>query len=110
MTGELVFERADTVAWLDLPVRLVMSRLLLRTHGRKKHEIELWQGNREGSWCESLRYLVWPAFKRAFENRRRFPAVFARYPQLRVYRLCSDADVRWFLHAFERQSEVPSVF
>src|SRR5206468_3240114 len=32
---------------------------------------------------ESLRYLVWPSFTRACENRRKLPALFARHPHLR---------------------------
>ena len=48
MIGELVFERVEAVAWLDLPIRLVTWRLLRRTHRRKKHGTELWHGNREG--------------------------------------------------------------
>jgi adenylate kinase family enzyme len=99
MIGELVFERAETVAWLDLPVRLVIWRLLRRTYLRKKHRTVLWHGNREGPWRESVRFLLWPAFKRAFENRRKLPSLFARHPHLRVHRLRSDASVRSFIGA-----------
>jgi len=44
---DLVWARADTVVWLDLPRRLVMRRLLLRTLGRFVLRTELWNGNRE---------------------------------------------------------------
>jgi adenylate kinase family enzyme len=97
MIGEVVFERADRVAWLDLPVPVVMSRLLRRTYRRKKHRIELWAGNREGPWRESIRYLIWPALTRAFENRRSLPALFAEHPHLQVHRLRSDRAVREFI-------------
>jgi adenylate kinase family enzyme len=99
MIGDLVFERVETVAWLDLPVRIVIWRLLRRTYVRKKHGTVLWHGNRGGPWRESLRFLVWPAFKRAFENRRQLPALFARYPHIRVHRLRSDEAVRSFADA-----------
>jgi adenylate kinase family enzyme len=99
--GELVFERAEVVAWLDLPVRIVMWRLLRRTYLRKKHGTELWHGNREGPWRESIRFLMWPAFKRVFENRKRLPAVFARHPQLSVHRLRSDEAVRRFADSLQ---------
>jgi adenylate kinase family enzyme len=102
MIGELVFERVETVAWLDLPVRLVIWRLLRRTYVRKKNEVELWHGNREGPWRESLRFLVWPAFKRAFENRRKLPTLFARHPHVSVHRLRSDREVRSFVDAMTR--------
>lgn len=104
LIGELVFERVDTVAWLDLPVRLVVWRLVRRTHVRKRHGIELWHGNREGPWRESARYLIWPALKRGFENRRRLPALFARHPRIRVHRLRSDEDVREFADAMQRRA------
>jgi adenylate kinase family enzyme len=101
MIGELVFERVDTVAWLDLPVSLVMWRLARRTYLRKKHQTELWHGNREIAWRESVRYLIWPAFKRGFENRRKLRVLFARHSRVKVYRLRSDGDVRKFLDSVE---------
>jgi len=99
MIGELVFERAQTVAWLDLPAAHVMSRLLRRTHVRKRDRVELWNGNLEPGWRESVPYLIWPAFKRVFENRRKLPARLARHPHLDVRRLRSDADVDAFVAA-----------
>jgi len=44
---DLVWRRADTVAWLDLPRHLVMRRLLRRTLSRVMTRQELWNGNRE---------------------------------------------------------------
>jgi adenylate kinase family enzyme len=96
MLGDLIADRADVIVWLDLPVPLVMWRLLRRTHIRNRDSIELWNGNVEPGWRESLRYLLWPALRRAFENRREFPARFAQHD---VRRLRSDADVRAFLQS-----------
>jgi adenylate kinase family enzyme len=73
MLGDLVLERTHTLVWLDLPVPLVMWRLLRRTRRRIKHRIVLWSGNVEDSWRESLKYLIWPAFTGAFKNRRTIP-------------------------------------
>lgn len=42
-----VWERADTVVWLDLPRRVVMGRVVLRTMWRALTREELWNGNRE---------------------------------------------------------------
>jgi adenylate kinase family enzyme len=92
MLGDLVTDRADIIVWLDLPVPLVMWRLLRRTHLRNRDKIELWNGNVEPGWRESWGYLIKPAFRRAFENRREFPARFARYQDVR--RLRSDREVR----------------
>jgi adenylate kinase family enzyme len=100
MIGELVLQRAQTIVWLDLPVRLIQWRLIRRTYLRKKHDVELWHGNREGPWSESLRYLLWPSFKRSFENRRKLPALFERHPQLEIHRLRSDGEVQRFVETF----------
>lgn len=102
LIGELVLERAQTVVWLDLPVRLLMWRLVRRSYVRKRDDVELWHGNREAPWAEQIRYLFRPAFKRAFENRRNLPALFARHPHLEVHRLRSDRAVRAFVESLGR--------
>ena len=99
--GDLVLERAEEVVWLDLPVALVMGRLLRRSWVRKRDDVELWNGNREDRWLNQIRWLFWPAFKRAFENRRRLPAHLAGHPQLRVHRLRSDAEVDAFVQSIQ---------
>ncbi len=43
----LVWDRADTVVWLDLPRRHVMRRIILRTVRRAVTREALWNGNRE---------------------------------------------------------------
>jgi adenylate kinase family enzyme len=98
MLGTLISDRADVLVWLDLPVPLVMWRLLRRTHVRNRDKVELWNGNLEPGWRESGRYLIWPAFKRAFENRRDFPSAYAH---LDVRRLRSDRDVRSFVQSIQ---------
>lgn len=42
-----VWERADTVVWLDLPRRTVMRQVIARTLYRVLRRQELWNGNRE---------------------------------------------------------------
>lgn len=99
--GDLVLERAERVVWLDLPVALVMGRLLRRSWVRKRDDVELWNGNREDRWLGQIRWLFWPAFRRAFENRRRLPGHLARHPQLTVHRLRSDAEVEAFVQSIQ---------
>jgi adenylate kinase family enzyme len=99
--GDLVLERAETVVWLDLPVPLVLGRLVRRSWVRKRDKVVLWNGNVEDDWLNQIRWLFWPALKRAFENRRRLPALFARFPQLRVHRLRSDAEVEAFVQSIQ---------
>ena len=44
---DLIWARADTVVWLDLPRRRVMRQLLWRTIRRGALRTTLWNGNRE---------------------------------------------------------------
>ena len=99
MLGNLVVDRADVLVWLDLPVRLIMWRLLRRTHVRIRDQIVLWNGNVEPGWLVTLRYLIVPALRTAFANRRQFPR---RYAGVNMQRLRSDAEVRAFVRSFQR--------
>jgi adenylate kinase family enzyme len=99
MLGDFVSHRADVLVWLDLPVPLVMWRLLWRTHVRRRDRVELWNGNVEPGWRESVPLLIWPAFRRAFENRREFPSRYADHPAVR--RLRTDAEVRRFVQSIQ---------
>ena len=99
--GEIVLERAETVAWLDLPVALVIGRLVRRSWVRKRDKVVLWHGNLEESWLNQIRWLIWPAFKRVFENRRDLPERLARHPQLDVHRLRSDEEVEAFVQSIQ---------
>ena len=93
--GTLVLDAADTVVWLDLPVRVWFPRLLRRTARRIGRRETLWNGNRESLrgvvfGRESL--FVW-AFRSHFRRRRRYPHELAGY---NVVRLRSEAAVdRW---------------
>jgi len=104
--GDLVLERAETIAWLDLPVALVMRRLIARSYRRKRDKIVLWNGNVEAPWVEQIRWLFWPALKRVFENRRTLPQRLARHPHLRVHRLRSDGDVERFVQSIQATREI----
>jgi adenylate kinase family enzyme len=48
-----VWERADTVIWLDMPLRLVLPRLIRRSLRRILTRQRLWNDNRE-SWSALL--------------------------------------------------------
>lgn len=51
--SDLVWQRADTVVWMDLPRRQIMRQLAARTIRRMITRTELWNGN-----TESLRNLL----------------------------------------------------
>jgi hypothetical protein len=79
---DLVWPRADTVIWLDPPLRVVFARLFERAVRRIRSREELWPGtgNRE-TWRNqffSRETLFWWALKTYRRRRRELPALFAR--------------------------------
>ena len=94
--GNLVLDAADTVVWLDLPLRIWLPRLLRRTRRRIKGEERLWNDNRE-SWKTALvggESLIGYALRSHFRRRRNWPRELAGYP---VVRLRTPAEVDRFL-------------
>jgi adenylate kinase family enzyme len=93
--GDLVVDAADTVVWLDLPIRTWLPRLVRRSARRIVTREELWNGNRE-----SLRGVFVgrdSLFAYSLRNHRRrqreYPVRLARY---NVVRLRSQQEVdRW---------------
>jgi adenylate kinase family enzyme len=98
--GTLVLERADTVVWLDLPLRVCLRRLWGRTIPRIRDQQPLWNDNRE-SWRGAFwgwESLFVYAIRRHVGRRRRFTELLARpeLAHLEVVRLRSPAEVeRW---------------
>jgi adenylate kinase family enzyme len=100
---DIVWARADTVVWLDLPRRTVMRRVIWRSFRRAAGRTELWNGNRE-RWQnffaldkeESV--IVW-AWQTHASVRARYEAAAAdaAHSHLRFVRLRSAASVRRFL-------------
>jgi adenylate kinase family enzyme len=102
---DLVWARADTVVWLDLPRRTVMRRLVWRTFRRVGGRAELWNGNREQwrsmlSWDKDESVIAW-AWQTYDSRRERYLAAMADQgnSHLRFVRLGSPAAVRRFLRA-----------
>jgi adenylate kinase family enzyme len=98
--GTAVFERADTVVWLDLPLRMLLARLWRRTKDRIADDVELWSGNKE-SWRTALvgreSLFVW-TMRRHRRLRRDLPRMLAhpKLSHLEVVRMRSDEEIgRW---------------
>lgn len=94
--GHLVVSHADTVVWLDLPIRVWFPRLLRRTLRRIGRRETLWNDNRE-----SVRSAFWGreslfgfALRMHFRRRRTYPDRLAAY---NVVRLRTPAEVERFL-------------
>jgi len=100
---DLVWARADTVVWLDLPRRTVMRRIIWRSFQRAARRTELWNGNRE-RWRnlfsldkeESVIAWAWTSHAR---NHARYAAAMADpdNASLHFVRLKNPSDVRRFL-------------
>ena len=97
---DIIWPRANTVVWLDYPLRVVMWRLLWRSFRRSVTKEELWSGNREQFRTQFLSrksLFLW-ALKTHWRLRRQFPVLFEKpeHTHLRVVHLSSPrATKRW---------------
>ena len=105
--GETVAGAADTIVWLDLPLRVKLPRVWRRSLHRIRHRIELWNGNREtwrGLFFARDSVLVWMV-RAHVRHRRRWPARFGGAP--RLVRLRSAAEARRWLEEQADPSRLP---
>lgn len=100
LVRDLIWPRADTLVWLDLPLPRILLRLVWRTARRVASGEELWNGNRE-----QLRHqfdrdsLFWWAISTYRRRRRTYSALLAgpEYPHLHVVYLRSAAETEAWL-------------
>lgn len=102
---DVIWPGADTVVWLDLPRRVVMTRLVRRTVRRTLTRQELWNGNRERStnltsWDPHRSILRW-AWTRFQPYRDRYETAIddPTWDHLRFVRLRTSDDVARFMSA-----------
>ncbi len=99
--GTYVMEHADTVVWLDLPLRVCLRRLWARTISRIRLQQQLWNGNTEswrdafGGWDSLFVY----AIRKHASQRRTLPELLGRpeLAHLQVVRLRTPAAVQAWL-------------
>jgi adenylate kinase family enzyme len=104
---DLVWSRADTIIWLDLPRPVVVSRVVRRSLRRLVTREELWNGNRERlqslvSADPDRNVILWawtnyPHVREKYERRRNDAA----WAHLRFIRLRSSTEVRAWLKSVE---------
>lgn len=97
--GDLLWEHADTVVWLDMPRRTVMWRVVRRSLTRVILRRKMWNGNRE-TWCALLfdpKHPVHWAWSQYEVRRRHVAALATRHPRVRVVRLISARQARSWL-------------
>lgn len=100
---EIVWDRADTVVWFDLPFGVVMSRTIRRTLRRVCTREVLWNGNRE-PWSNLFSFkpeksiIAWSATRHRV-YRQRYGALEhdPRWARLHFVRLRSQREVDAFL-------------
>ncbi|MCW2928187.1 MAG: adenylate kinase [Thermoleophilia bacterium] len=98
LLGTLLWERADTVVWLDLPRRVVMRRVLWRTASRMVLRTELYNGNREQprALLDPGHPVRW-AWSQHAARRAHTAALAAAHPTVRVVRLHTPREVAAWL-------------
>ena len=93
-----MLRNADTVVWLDLPMRVWLPRLVRRTVRRIRGRETLWNDNKETfrNTFVGRDALIPYALRMHFDRRRRYPTELAAYP---VVRLRSQAEIDRFVRA-----------
>jgi adenylate kinase family enzyme len=100
---DLVWARADTVVWIDLPRPLVMYRVISRSLRRAVLRQELWNGNREpwSNWLtlDPERSIIMWSWTQHADYRVRYAAAMADpdLAHLAFVRLRSPAAVKRFV-------------
>jgi adenylate kinase family enzyme len=100
LIGDTLWPRADTIIWLDVPLPIILRRVVWRSLGRILRRTELWSGNRE-TWSAIFgkSSLVRWAVQSHRRHRRELPLRLAppRLTDVSVVRLRSSAEAdRWF--------------
>ncbi|HIE22010.1 MAG TPA: hypothetical protein EYP73_05370 [Acidimicrobiia bacterium] len=105
---EVVWPRADTIVWLDLPRRVIMRRVVLRTLRRVITRQELWNTNREPwanlyAWDPEKNIIRW-AWTRFRQTRDKYERHLAAgtWDHARMVRLRTARQVWEFVDSTER--------
>lgn len=100
---EIVWGRADTVVWFDLPYATVLARTVRRTVRRAVTRQELWNGNKEplsNLWSlnPEKSIIAWAATRHRVYRRRYADAEHdPRWADLRFVRLRTQAEADRFV-------------
>jgi adenylate kinase family enzyme len=99
----VIWDRADTVVWFDLPKRTVMRQIIWRTLRRVATREKLWNGNRESlgnvlTWAPEQSIISWAWHHHAkYHDSYAAAAADPAYAHLTFIRLTSRRDINRFL-------------
>jgi hypothetical protein len=102
---DLIWPRADTVVWLDYPLRVILPRLVRRIVARVQDKAELWPGTGNRETIRNAIFnrdpLVWFAIRTHRNRRRRIREMLARpeYAHLQLHHFTRPADTERWLEA-----------
>ncbi len=100
--GSLVLERADTVVFLESPLRVALGRALRRTIVRTITREELWNGNREQIRHLFTRYWIpWWVLQTHRHYAREIPQRVAEHPHLELVHLKTPRELAELLDSIE---------
>jgi adenylate kinase family enzyme len=108
---DITWSRADTIVWLDYPLRTVLARWARRTIARIRSGEEFWPGtgNRE-SVRKALRRdgLIWWILRTHHRRRRSFGASMGSRADVRWIRLRSPAEAERWLASIQPPAGSPA--
>lgn len=100
-----VFQRANLILWLNLPLRVVFGRALFRSFVRILSREEIFAGNRE-TFLRTFgpRSLLWWILTSFRERNRRYRAIFDKRDrtQTQLIELCSISEVEHFVREIHK--------
>ncbi len=106
-----VWRRADTVVWIDLPRRVVMYQVIVRTLRRVVRREDLWNGNREPftnlyAWDPYKSIIRW-SWTQHSKYKQRFSSAMSSptYGHLRFIRLGSHAEMDSWLNNLDDSAQ-----
>jgi adenylate kinase family enzyme len=102
--GDLLWQRADTLLWLDLPRPVVMRRVIVRTVARVVLRRRIFNGNRERirDLFDEGHPIRW-AWHHHRTRSERTAELVERFPQLQVVRFREPAEVEAWLEQLRAQ-------
>jgi adenylate kinase family enzyme len=107
----LIWQRAETLIWLDYSLIVIMWRLFGRAVRRTTRQELLWGTNREtwrGQFFSRDSLFIW-ALKKQWSRRREYPRILGQpdYAHLNVIRFRSPHDTQKWLAGLGKQNIIP---